>query len=177
MTIVRNGLAALGAIAVFSTAATAATITDNTLYSDLNSTLLYSLDLGDVAEAGSSSVDVNFGGWNGLVPVSGPSISGNFLVNSVLVGVFDVTNGIFSNGGNSASYDTTGLLQDGVNAFAFTPTFFAPEYESFAFNFFQVTYEQVEDVPVPAVPLPASVLMLLAGLGAMGAVGARRKTA
>lgn len=177
MNIAKNCLAALATAAIFSTSAGAVTVTDNTLYSDLTSTHSYTLDLGDVAEAEASTVDVGFGGWNGIIPVFGPYLSGEFLVNSVLVGVFDVTSGIFSNGGNTASYDTTGLLQDGVNVFAFTPTFFSAEYESFAFNAFEVNFAQAEENAVSAVPLPASVLLLLAGLGAMGAMGAGRKTA
>ncbi len=164
----------LAAIVGLSTAAQAATVTDTTLYSELTSTLTYSFDLGAVDEAAASSLDVTYGGWQGLIPPFPPSVAGDVFVNSVFVGVWQATSGILSTPVTS-TYDTTGFLRDGLNSFSFTPTFFAENYQSFAFNSFTLDFERPE-VTVSTVPLPASALLLLAGLAGLGTMGARRKT-
>ncbi len=169
------GAVAIAAIIGLSTTAQAATVSDTTLYSDLSSTLTYSFDLGAVDESAASSLDVTYGGWQGLIPPFPPSVAGDLFINSVFVGVWQATSGILSNPVTS-TYDTTGFLTDGLNSFSFTPTFFAPSYQSFAFNSFTLDFERPE-VTVNTVPLPASALLLLAGLAGLGSMGTRRKTA
>ncbi len=171
----KKSAATLAAIIGLAGSAQAATVTDTTLYSALTTTHTYSFDLGAVDESAASSLDVTYGGWEGLIPPFPPSVSGDVFINAVFAGVWEATTGIVS-GPTTSTFDTTGFLRDGVNVFAFAPTFFADGYESFAFNSFTLEFERAEVVVNP-VPLPASAVFLLVGLAGLGAMGARRKTA
>ncbi len=168
----KTGILAIIVTGLMVTSAQAATVTDATLYSaiSVNDSYIYNFDLGNVNEAGTSSLDVRLGGWNGLVPSSGPYMSGDVIVNGVAVGTFDIYNAYYSTSFPTDTYNTTSFLQDGINTFEFSPTFVAPDYNEYAISDFSLSY-------VSAVPVPAAAWLFGSGLLGLVGVAHRKKVA
>lgn len=151
----------------------AANASDPTLYSniDVTDSFIYDFDLGNVDEAGTSSFDIRLGGWNGTVPPNGPYVAGDVLVNGVVIGTFEIDAAYFDTTNPTASYDSTGFLQDGINTFEFAPNFAAPDYRQYAISDFYLTFE------VAPVPLPAAAWLFGSALFGLAGVARRKRAA
>lgn len=135
---------------IFATGATAATLSDTALRSDLTSTT-YSFDLGDIDETASSSLTFLAGVWNGSL------MSLNLSINGAFFGSFSRASAFYLS--DSESISISGLLADDTNTFVFAR---ASGTSTFAISDVSVTYAEAPAAPIP---LPAALPLLAAGLG------------